>query len=157
MSGGGPNVHVTRTATERAIEMVVEFIERDRGLAFGQSCQRHQKARRTEPALQPMVVTKRLLHRAQSAIGRSESFDRTDRSTIDLRSQHETGPHRETIEQHRARTAGPLLASDVGAGQLHTVSEEVGQQQSRLDLGLDGFAIDVDRDVMPGGRLGRRR
>ena len=51
----------------------------------------HHHARRAEPALQPVMILKRLLHHAQTAIGIGHAFEGLHRGSGQIHGEHGTG------------------------------------------------------------------
>ena len=78
---------------------------------------RHDEARRAEAALQAVAVAERRLHRGELAVGRGDSFDRRHLGAVGLDGEHETRAHRRAVEEHRARAAHAVLASEVRPGE----------------------------------------
>ena len=59
------------------------------------------------------------------------------------------------IDRARAAVAG--VAPDVGARQPELVADEMNEQPPGVDLPLDAFAVDLDGDRVPLGRVGPPR
>src|SRR5215467_244589 len=75
----------------------------------------HQHARRTEPALQAVMVPEGLLQRMQLVRG-SQALDRTELGTVRLHGEHQTRADGAAVHLDRARPTDPVLASEVQAG-----------------------------------------
>ena len=73
-----------------------------------------------------------LLQRMEIAV-RRQPFDRLDRRAVSLNREQQSGPDRCAVEANGAGSAHAVLAADVRAGQSQCVTEEVRQQQPRLD------------------------
>src|SRR5262249_39688885 len=107
----------------------------------------HQHARRTEPALQAVMVPEGLLQRMQLVRG-SQALDRTELGTVRLHGEHQTRADGAAVHLDRARPTDPVLASEVQAGESEILAQEVTQQEAWLDLALVLHAVDGDRDPM---------
>ena len=59
----------------------------------------------------------RLLQRAERAVGRGEPFDGLHLVPVGLHGEHDAGPRRLAVEEHRAGAADAVLAPDMRAGQ----------------------------------------
>jgi hypothetical protein len=76
-----------------------------------------------------------------------QTFDRGHTASVSLDCKQCAGLDGPAIEQHGAGTTQGCLAAYVGAGQPGGLSQEVHQQQARLDLGAMLDSINVDCDV----------
>src|SRR5881296_1957404 len=107
--------------------------------------ERHEDARGAEAALQPVRLAERGLQRVQlppvARAGGREALDGGDRVTVRLHREHQARPHRLAVEQHGAGAAHPVLAPDVRAGEPELVTQEVGEEQPRLDGTLLPHAV----------------
>src|SRR5919198_3417841 len=135
----------TQVAAQRRRELLVAWPrvvpqKRDR---------RHQEARRAETALEAMRLPERLLDRVQAIGSRRQAFHRADRGPVRLRSQHQAGPRRLAVDQDRAGATYAVLTADVRAGQAQLVTQEVAEQQARLDAATVLLSIDTDHDRDP--------
>ena len=63
-----------------------------------------------------------------------------------LDGEHQAGPDGLVVEEHGARTAGSVLAAQVGAGESALLAQVVRQGQPWLDDRLGGSAVHRDRD-----------
>ena len=66
-----------------------------------------------------------------------QTLDCDDLGAVDLCGEEEARAHGHSVEAHRARTADAVLAADVRPGEAEAVSEEVREEEPRLDV-LDG-------------------
>src|SRR5258706_1017937 len=73
LNHGRDDVLVTRTAADVAFEPVTHRLGRGLGIEFGEIDRTHDHSRRTESALQSVLLVERLLHRMQAA-GRRQAF-----------------------------------------------------------------------------------
>jgi len=76
-----------------------------------------------------------------------QALDGHHRVTAGLHRKHDAGAHRLAVEEDGAGPAHAVFATDVGAGQVSLVADEIGEQQARLDSPLVGLAVDGDGDV----------
>jgi hypothetical protein len=110
----------------------------------------HQNSRRAEAALESVRLTECCLKRVERVGCGGQSFDRHDLVTVRLHREEEARSHRVAVEEHRAGTADPMLATDVGAGQPELVPEEVAEQEPGLDAPLVRGSIHCDADAQGG-------
>src|SRR5689334_4637880 len=77
------------------------------------------------------MVAERLLQvRQLLAVG--QAFHRGDVAAVGLHAEHQAGPGRRAVDQHRARSADAVLTAQVGAGVAEVVPEHVGERPARL-------------------------
>src|SRR6266545_6992973 len=105
----------------------------------------HDHPRRTEAALQRVMLPERLLQGMQLAV-RGEPFDRRDLAAVGLDGEHGARLHREPVEVDGAGAADRRVAADLRAREREVVAEEVDEQRPRLDLRLVPNAVDGDRN-----------
>src|SRR5262249_3142536 len=101
--------------------------------------------RRAEPALQRMMLDERALYRVQ-LIAVGETFDRADALALGLDREHQAGPYRLVVEDHRARAADAVLAADMRPGQPAFVADDIDQRLSRLDTNGGIMTVDIELD-----------
>ena len=89
----------------------------------------------------------RLLERSQS-VSAGQTLDCDDLGAVGLCGEEEARAHGHSVEAHRARTADAVLAADVRPGEAEAVSEEVREEEPRLDVLDVATAVhgDVDGD-----------
>ena len=75
-------------------------------------------------------------------------LDRGDRPAIGLDGQHRARLGALAVDVDSAGTAVAGVATDMRAGQSEVVTQEMHQEEARLDVGLVGLAVDGDRDVL---------
>ena len=109
--------------------------------------QRHQKARRAEPALQTVSATKCGLKGIQLPRCSGEAFNGPQIVAVRLDREHDARPNRLAVEQDGARPADAMFAADMRAGEPEIVSDEIAQEQARLDRARIADAVDGDFDV----------
>jgi hypothetical protein len=92
------------------------------------------------------VLVERLLERMQPTV-LGDRLDRVDPVAVRLHGQGQARAGRSPVEQHRAGAADSVLAAHVRAVQRELVTEEVGQQEPRLDAPLVAHPVDSDGDL----------
>src|SRR5262245_46043951 len=107
----------------------------------------HQHAGRAEAALQTMLLPKRLLHRVQR-IGAAERLDGLDPRAVCLHCQAKARARGQTVEEHRAGAANPVLAADMGTGEAELMTQKVAQEEAWLDASLIADAVHGNRDLV---------
>src|SRR5580698_9446288 len=106
----------------------------------------HQEARRAETALQPVVIAERLLQIGQLlAVG--QALDRTHVASVRLHPEHQAGPDRGGVHEHRGRAADAVLTAEVGAGVAEVVAQHVRQRPAGFDGELVLGAVDPEPDL----------
>ena len=90
-----------------------------------QADDRQHEARRAEAALQGMTFMKGLLHGVERRVGRRQAFDRRHVVALGLDGEHQAGPDRRSIEEHRAAPANTVLAPNVRAGEAEVVAKMI--------------------------------
>src|SRR5580658_4594181 len=106
----------------------------------------HDEPRRAETALEAVRIPHRLLQRAQPAV-RGQPLDRRYLAAGGLDRQHQARAHRPAVDDDRARTADPVLAADVGAGEIEVIPQEVRQRLARLRRAGACRAVDPHGDA----------
>ena len=94
--------------------------------------QRDDDAGRAEPALEPVVVLHGLLHVVERPVGVGHALDRGDLGPVHLGREQQARAHRCAVDQHRAGSARPVLAADVGPGEVQVLPQHVREQLPRL-------------------------
>jgi hypothetical protein len=92
----------------------------------------HDDAWRAEAALQPVFLVERLLHHRELAVG-SKRLDGCNLVALGLNGIEQAGADRRPIEENGAGAANAVLATDVGPGEAAILTQDVGEQPSRLD------------------------
>ena len=105
----------------------------------------HDHAGRAVAALEPVVLSERLLHRMHP-FARRETLDRRDLGAVGLHREHGARLHRLSVEQHRARAARRGVTTHVGAREAAHLAQVVHEQQSRLDVVVVARAVDREGD-----------
>jgi hypothetical protein len=109
---------------------------------------RHDHAGGAETALQTMMLPKGVLHWMQP-VDRANSLDRSYLATSDLHGQNRAGLDGVAVQQHGAGATIGRVAAHMSAGEAESLADEVDQEQTRLDVGLDVSAVDGKRNVHP--------
>src|SRR5713226_6603623 len=72
--------------------------------------------------------------------------DGSEITTVGLHRKHGAGLYRQAVHQHGASAAVCCVATDVRAGKVTCLAQELNQQHARLDLPRVGLAVHVDAD-----------
>src|SRR5262249_50089357 len=115
--------------------------------------ERHEHARRAEPALQGVAFLKRLLQRMHPGFG-CQPLDGLDRGAISLHGEHQAGPDSHTVENNRAGAADAMLAAKMRARKTKVLAEEVAQMHARLSLARIALLIHGQFDAALSTHLG---
>src|SRR5437899_8388117 len=75
-----------------------------------------------------------------------ESFDGGDLFPGDVERERKTRANRFAIDVHGASPARSAVAHHFCAGEIELIAKGVQERGARLDAGLVGFAVDVERD-----------
>ena len=137
---GLDDVHVSRAATDVPRESPANLFFRWIGIVGEQREAAEHHPRRAEPALQAVLLFERLLDRMQLAC--ADRLHRRQLPPIGLDRQHRAGLDRHAVEQNRAGAAMARITTDMGTGQAQPLPDEMDEQQPRLDLGTNLFAVD---------------
>src|ERR1700722_3769008 len=136
------DVLIAGAAAEIGREHVGEFVVGDIGLALQHAGHQHQKAGRTEAALQAVMLHERALQGVKLVAGR-QAFEGADLLAFRLHREHQAGTHRRAIDEHRAGAAHAVLATDMRPGLPAILANSVDQRAARLDA--NGMGLSVDR------------
>src|SRR5581483_5154028 len=109
----------------------------------------HQHTRRAEAALQTMLFSKRSAQRHHDGIV-FKALDGANAGAIAHHGVCNAGTRRLTIDQQRACAACALLATQMRAGQIQVLPQEVSEMHTRFDRVSDLTAIHMDRDLHHG-------
>jgi len=93
---------------------------------------RHKHARRAVAALKSVVRDKRGLHRMQP-LTICKPLDRRDSFALGHNGQGQTRVDPLTIQQHRARAAGPLIAALFRSGEVEPLAQRVEQRGAGIN------------------------
>jgi hypothetical protein len=88
-----------------------------------------------------MLLPESTLDRVQFAFG-SQPLDGGDAAAVRLHSQYRTGFDRDTVHQDVARAALTGVTTDIRARQPKLLSQEMCEQEARLDLSRMGNTVD---------------
>src|SRR6202044_3794672 len=116
-------------------------------LALEHAGDQHQKARRTETALQAVVIHERALQ-CVKLVALGQAFDGADLLAFGLHGEHQTGANRRAVDQHRTGAANPVFAADVRAGLPAILADGIDQRAPRLDPNGVAPAVDGQRDLV---------
>src|SRR5262245_51664850 len=115
----------------------------------------HQLPRRAEAALRRVVFGKRLLKRMELA-ARAQTFNRRDLAAVGPDGKLAARVHRLAVEQYRAGAAFATVATDLRAGEIQVISEQLDQRPAILDVDLPRGPVDghANRRAWCGWRSG---
>jgi hypothetical protein len=124
------------------VERCPDFVVGRRLLLVEEGGEGHQDPRSAEAALESMLFMERLLKRAQRfGLGR-QALDCFDVCPVGFRREHQARANGLSVDEHGAGPADTVLAADVRAGQAELMPEEVGEEQTWLDIGIMLDAVD---------------
>jgi hypothetical protein len=104
----------------------------------------HQDACGAKPALQRMMATERILQNRQPPGRGREAFDGADFGAVCLYRKREAGTRRHAVNLDGASATDAVLAADMRASHAELVAQEVGEQHTRLGVGLDRAAVELE-------------
>jgi hypothetical protein len=102
-------------------------------ICCGQLGNAHEETRRAESTLQSMTILEGLLDRMEWFVVVGQRLDRVDSASVDLDCERQARAGRLSVDVDRARTAIPVLASDVGARESEIMAKKVAQEDSGVD------------------------
>src|SRR4029453_16478032 len=108
---------VAGAATQVARQSFADLVERGTRVLFQEGVHRDDEAGRAESALQAVRLAERLLHRTERPVGRTDALDGDDISPFGLHREHQARTHRGAVDEHGARAAHSVLATEVGTGE----------------------------------------
>src|SRR5579884_31975 len=147
------DVLIPGAAAQVAGQPIFDVVDSGVGIALQQLVGAHEKAGGAEPALQAVLVAVGLLDRMQLAVRAGQPFDRHQVGALSLDGEHDARAHGLAVHQDGAGAAYAVLASDVGAGQIALVAQEIHQRLADLDGALVLDAVDAQADGSAGRHL----
>src|SRR5437870_12176597 len=148
------DIHVASAAAQVAGYPTADLVLRWTWIRLEERVGHHQHARRAEPTLESVFLPETFLECVELA-ALLQAFYRLNAGPVGLNGQHRTGLHCHSVEDDRTRTAVRRITTDVRAGEVEVLSEEVHQQESRLNLAGMLLTIHVDADTRATHRLQR--
>src|SRR5215210_6491460 len=139
------DVPVTRAAADVALEPLPDLLRRRLRVLAQQGSGAHQHPGGAVAALERVTVAERLLQRRELAAGR-QALDRLDLGAVGLDGKEHAALHQLAVDDHGAGAAVAGVATDVAAGEIEVVADEVHEQASALDLALVRRPVHLDRD-----------
>ena len=134
------DIHIAGTTTEVAGERAADLLLGRVGVLLEQLIRRDEETWGAEPALQGVVLVKGFLQRRQRAIA-GKRFNCFDAGSFHLHRERDAASAGAAVDQHRARPANAVRASDVRARKPQFAAQEVRQQQARLRPAFDLAAV----------------
>src|SRR5258708_28165113 len=139
LAGGGlhglDDVVIARAAAEVALEAFADLLLARARVLLEQAAGRHDHARRTEAALQTVLLPEALLHGVQLAVP-GKALDGGHLAAVGLDREERAGLHRPSVEPYRAGAALAGVAAHVGAGEAQRFAEIKDEQQAGRHLAL---------------------
>src|SRR5256712_9146969 len=139
------DVVVARAPAQVTLELVPDQLLRWLGVALEHLVDRHDHARRAEPALEPVLLPESLLDRVQLAVLR-QPLDRHDIGAVRLDGEEGAGLDGLTVHDDRAGAALARVTADVRAGEAHRLADIVDEEQTGLDFMAVALAVDRHLD-----------
>ena len=87
------------------------------------------------------MAAERLLQSVERRVG-GERLDRLDVAAVDLHREQAAAAHGDAVDEHRAGAADTVLAADVRARQPEPMTDEVREEQPRLDSLVHRASVD---------------
>src|SRR5262249_30489804 len=94
--------------------------------------ERHEDAGRTEAALQCMMLLKRLLQCVERAVRQCQRLDCRYRPAFGLHGEREAATHGCAVDEQGAAATHAMLATYMGSGCPHHVTQEIGEEHAGL-------------------------
>src|SRR5215218_286645 len=138
------DVHVARAAADLPGYRLPDLFIAGIGVAVEQGAGREDHARRAEPALEAVLLHEALLDRVELAVA-LHVLDRADYVAAGHGGEHGAGLDGLPVHQDHAGAAVARVAAPVRARQPQLVTQEVHEQQARLDLPHDLLTVDGHR------------
>src|SRR3990172_379019 len=132
---------VPGTHAEVPLERLADLRLARRGGGGEERAGAHDHPRRAIPALHAEFLNERALHGMQATLAR-QALDGHDVQAVRLHRQHQAGLDSLALDEDGARPAVTGVAPDVGAGETRHLPDVVHQQEPRLDVVLEGLAVD---------------
>src|SRR5581483_11632278 len=116
-----------------SFQCLTDLLFRRRWVPLEEKRRGHDHARRTEAALQSVLLMERSLDWVQlRALG--EPLDRRDRCPVGLHRENRARFDSSPVQMNRTCPTLAGIAADVGTGQTELVAQEGHEQCSRLDV-----------------------
>jgi len=93
--------------------------------------------------LKGIVVDKRLLDGMQFALGRNQAFHRGDLAALVHDGETQAREHPFSVDKNGARTALPVIATFLCAGQANMVAQSVKQAGAIVEREVVGLFVDT--------------
>ena len=137
------DVRVAGATTKVAFNAVSDLLACRLGIALQKLHPGQNHSRRAITALQPVTFPKALLHRMQLSID-GQALDGRNLRTIRLDGQQRAGFHRLAIEEDRACASQGRFATEMRAGELAVIAQEIGEKCAGFDFMFPLDPIDLD-------------
>src|SRR5450631_3429911 len=136
------HLRVAGAAAEIAAQRAADLFVRGIRIHREQMLYRDHEARCAVSALRAAPISISLLNRSQAAV-LTDAFDGSDLLPLATGGEQRTGEHRRAVHEHRAGSAGGIVAAALGAGEAEIAAQHVEQQRARLDGELVGKTVNA--------------
>jgi len=134
---------ITSTAANVAGYGFANFFPRRHGVLFEKRPGRHEKAGRTETALQRVSILKRTLQRMEF-ISIGQAFHGMKISAVGLDRKQKTGTHGFAVHKNRASAANSMFTAEMGAGEIQILADKVRKRHSSFNESFVSSPVDCD-------------
>src|SRR4029078_13053045 len=143
---GLEDVPVAGAAADVALQRLLDLVLGRARVLTQQRGRGYQHPRRAVAALESVMLVEGLLQRRQ-LLALAEPLDGLDARAVRLDGEEHAALDERAVEDHRAGAAVAGVATDVAAGEVEVVAEEMDEELARLDVALVRRPVDGDRDV----------
>ena len=141
---GLQNFSVARAAAQVSRQGLTDLVSGRTGICVQKSLGGEQNSGNAITALRRAEVGEGVLQRMRFAILR-HPFHGDDFGIDCFNAEHQTRKHRRAINQYGASAALPQLATMLGSGETHVLTQDF--QQGLVDLRSDFFGLAVDAEA----------
>ena len=144
-----PVAEISEINLDKALQIpgagVFDFVGGWMRILFQQRRHAHDEPRCAITALQRVPVNERPLDLRQFPV-LGQPFNCSNLVTLRLDGEFLAGINRLVVEQDGASPASSAVAAFLGAGQAGIIAQRVEQRDTRLQLELEDFAVDLERN-----------
>src|SRR5215472_42883 len=124
-SDSGDDIGVAGAAADVACQAIADLALGSRTTPQDQVARRDQHPRRAVAALQCVMLVKIAAQRFHDPVT-GEALDGFDPALVASDGEHQARARRLTVDQHRAGAAHPVLAAEMGSGQIAALTQKIG-------------------------------
>ncbi len=128
------DVVVARAAADIAFQIMPNLGLAGLRVLLQKRRRRHHHPRRAEPALQPVIILKRLLNSPQGPIRIGHPLDRRDLGAVQFLRKHRARLHRRPIHMHNTRPTLRRVTPNMRPRQLQMLPQQLNQQRPTLNI-----------------------